>query len=76
MYGAAKNMNPNISGTTANVYSLGNRVYNGMSMSPNVGPGSVDPAGYIDRDRQAAVKRQLLLQQANNTNQQGIFGGR
>ena len=73
MYGAALRMDPNVSGSDANRYALGNRVYNGTSPSPNAGPGSVDPAGYLDRDRQAAVKRQMLLQQANPTSQYGGY---
>lgn len=60
---AAKRLDVNKAGTTANSYATGNRIYNGTSNSPNAGPGSVNPAGYIDRDRQAAVKRNLLLQQ-------------
>lgn len=65
MFGAIKRYDPNVSGSKANNYSLGNRVYNGASPSPQAGPGSVDPAGYIDRDRQAMVKRNLLMQQFN-----------
>lgn len=65
MYGsAASRFNVNKAGTPANSYATGNRVYNGFSPSPNAGPGSVNPAGYMDRDRQAQVKRNLLLQQA------------
>lgn len=65
MFGAMKRLDPNVSGSPANKYAMGSRVYNGSSPSPQAGPGSVDPAGYIDRDRQAIVKRNLLLQQAN-----------
>lgn len=61
---AAKRLNVNKAGTTANSYATGNRTYNGTSPSPNAGPGSVNPAGYLDRDRQAAVKRNLLIQQS------------
>lgn len=69
MYGAMKRLDPNVSGSKANNYAVGSRVYNGNSPSPNVGAGSVNPAGYLDRDRQAAVKRNLLLQQAANPSQ-------
>lgn len=60
---AARRLDVNTAGTPANSYATGNRIYNGTSNSPHAGPGSVNPAGYIDRDRQAAVKRNLLLQQ-------------
>lgn len=66
MYGAMKRLDPNVSGSQANKYAMGNRTYNGTSPSPQVGAGGVNPAGYIDRDRQALVKRNMLLQQANN----------
>lgn len=45
-----------------NDYAVGNRIYNGMSPSPVAGPGSGDPAGYMARDNQAAVKNGLLAQ--------------
>ena len=61
---AAKRFDVNKAGTLANSYSTGNRVYGGTSPSPNVGPGSVNPAGYQLRDKQAQVKRNLLLQQS------------
>ncbi len=64
MYGAMKRLDPNVSGSKANSYAMGNRVYNGTSPSPQAGAGGVNPAGYIDRDRQALVKRNMLLQQA------------
>lgn len=64
MYGAMKRLDPNVSGSQANKYAMGNRTYNGTSPSPQVGAGGVNPAGYIDRDRQALVKRNMLLQQA------------
>lgn len=70
MYGAMKAMNPNVSGSMANKYAVGSRVYGGTSPSPQAGAGGVNPAGYIDRDRQAAVKRNLLLQQFSNNNGQ------
>jgi hypothetical protein len=77
MYGATQRYDPNTTGSDANRYSLGNRTYNGTSPSPNVGPGSVDPAGYLDRDRQAAVKRNLLLQQAASTTVNPLtYGGK
>lgn len=60
---AAKRFDVNKAGTTANSYATGKRVYGGTSPSPNAGPGSVNPAGYMDRDRQANVKRNLLIQQ-------------
>lgn len=60
---AAKRLNVNKAGTTANSYATGNRIYGGTSPSPHSGPGSVNPAGYLDRDRKANVKRNLLLQQ-------------
>lgn len=56
--------NPGVTGTPANTYALGNRVYNGSSPSPQVGTGSVNPAGYANRDNQANVRRGLLLQMA------------
>ena len=62
--GAAKRLDVNKAGTLANSYATGNRIYNGTSNSPHAGPGSVNPAGYMDRDRQAAVKRNLLMQQS------------
>lgn len=75
MYGTEPRINPSITGSDANRYALGNRVYSGNSPSPNVGPGSVDPAGYQDRDQQAAVKRNMLMQQITNTqNNMGIYG--
>lgn len=61
---AAKRLDVNKAGTPANSYAMGNRVYNGTSNSPHAGPGSVNPAGYMDRDRRAAVKRKLLVQQS------------
>lgn len=66
MYGAMKRLDPNVSGSKANTYAMGKRTYNGSSPSPHAGAGGVNPAGYNDRDRQAAVKRNLLLQQAAN----------
>jgi hypothetical protein len=60
---AATRLNPNKPGSMANSYSTGNRIYGGFSPSPHAGAGSVNPAGYMDRDRQAQVKRNLLLQQ-------------
>lgn len=60
---AAKRLDVNKAGTPANSYAMGTRTYNGSSPSPQAGPGSVNPAGYLDRDRQAAVKRNLLMQQ-------------
>lgn len=45
-----------------NDYAVGSRTYNGFSPSPQAGPGSVDPAGYANRDTQAAVKNNLLTQ--------------
>lgn len=66
MYGQMKRLDPNVSGSGANKYAVGSRVYNGSSPSPQAGAGGVNPAGYIDRDRQAAVKRNMLLQQAAN----------
>jgi hypothetical protein len=74
MYGTGSRIDPNAAGSDANRYSVGNRVYNGNSPSPNVGPGSVDPSGYMDRDRQAAVKRNMLMQQLNTNSQMGIYG--
>jgi len=65
--GAGQRLNPNIPGSTANSYATGNRVYNGTSPSPQYGSGSVDPAGYLKRDQQASVKRNLLLQQAGQS---------
>lgn len=67
MFGAMKRLDPNVSGSQANKYAMGSRVYNGTSPSPQAGAGGVDPAGYIDRDRQAAVKRNMLLQQSANS---------
>lgn len=64
MFGnSASRLNVNKAGTPANSYATGKRVYGGFSPSPNAGPGSVDPAGYVNRDRQANVKRNLLIQQ-------------
>ena len=63
MFGeAAKRLSVNKAGTTANSYATGNRIYNGTSNSPN-GGGALNPAGYNLRDKQASVKRNLLLQQ-------------
>lgn len=61
---AAKRLDVNKAGTLANSYATGNRIYNGTSNSPHAGAGGVNPAGYIDRDKQAAVKRNLLMQQS------------
>ncbi len=60
---AAKRLDVNKAGSLANSYATGKRVYGGTSPSPNAGPGSVNPAGYMDRDRQANVKRNALLSQ-------------
>ena len=60
---ANKRFDVNVPGSTANSYATGNRIYGGSSPSPHAGPGSVDPAGYMDRDRQAQAKRNILLQQ-------------
>ena len=46
-------------------YSVGNRVYNGVSNAPQVGKGNPNPAGYQLRDQQANVKRQQLQKIAN-----------
>ena len=64
MYGQFKGFNPNIPGTRANAYSTGNRIYNGTQPSPQAGAGGVNPVGYANRDNQAAVRRQLLLNMA------------
>lgn len=64
-FGAAKRLNPNKPGSLANSYAVGKRVYNGTSPSPQFGTGSVNPAGYLQRDKTANVKRNLLLKQAN-----------
>lgn len=74
-FGAMKRLDPNKSGSKANSYALGNRIYNGTSTAPNTGATS-NPSGYLDRDRKAAVKRNMLLKSANNNIQQGVFGGR
>lgn len=46
-------------------YSVGNRIYNGVSSAPQVGKGNPDPAGYRLRDQQANVKRQQLQKIVN-----------
>ncbi len=71
-YGINKMYNPNVPGTNANSYATGNRVYNGTSPSPQVGRGSVNPAGYANRDNQANVRRNLLLQMANQYGQRSV----
>lgn len=74
MYGQFKGYNPNVPGTRANAYATGNRVYNGTNPSPQVGQGSVNPVGYANRDNQAAVRRQLLLNMARGYG--GMSNGR
>lgn len=64
-FGAAKRLDPNKPGSLANTYATGKRVYNGTSPSPQFGAGSVNPAGYLQRDKTANVKRNLLLKQVN-----------
>lgn len=63
MFGSAgKRLDVNKAGTQANSYATGNRVYGGVSNSPN-GGSALGPGGYNQRDQQASVKRNLLLQQ-------------
>jgi hypothetical protein len=64
-FGAAKRLDPNKAGSLANKYATGSRIYNGTSPSPQFGTGSVNPAGYLQRDKTASVKRNLLLKQAS-----------
>jgi len=64
-FGAMKRLDPNKPGTLANRYATGSRIYNGTSPSPQFGAGSVNPAGYLQRDTTNNVKRNLLLRQAN-----------
>lgn len=64
-FGAMKRLDPNKPGSLANKYATGSRVYNGTSPSPQYGAGSVNPAGFLQRDKTANVKRSLLLKQAN-----------
>lgn len=52
----------NSPGSTANKLSVGNRVYNGFSNSPHSG-GGLEKGGYANRDAQAKVKRQALMNQ-------------
>lgn len=49
-------------GSMAHKLSVGNRVYNGFSNSPHSG-GGLDKTGYANRDAQAQVKRQALMNQ-------------
>lgn len=65
MYGQFKGYNPNTPGTAANRYATGARVYNGTSPSPQYGKGGVNPAGYANRDNQAAARRNIMLNMAN-----------
>lgn len=46
-------------------YSVGNRIYNGVSSAPQVGAGGPNPAGYQAREQQANVKRVQLQKIAN-----------
>ena len=46
-------------------YSVGNRVYNGVSNAPQVGRGNPDPAGYKLLEQQANVKKAQLQKIAN-----------
>lgn len=64
-FGAMKRLDPNKPGSLANKYATGKRTYNGTSPSPHYGTGSVNPAGYLQRDKSAGIKRSLLLKQAN-----------
>jgi hypothetical protein len=61
-YGTAPQGNASTGYALNNDYGVGNKVYNGFSPSPQVGAGSVNPAGYALRDSQAAVKNDLLSQ--------------
>lgn len=73
-FGAGQRLDPNRTGSKANTYALGNRLYNGMSTAPNVGP-TANMGGYLERDNKANVRRNMLLQSVNKP-QLGVFGGR
>lgn len=46
-------------------HNTGNRVYNGTSNSPHSG-GGLNKSGFANRDKEAAVKKQFLLNQLRN----------
>lgn len=46
-------------------YTVGAKIYGGTRMSPHVGKGSVDKAGYKARDARARMKQQVLRDQMN-----------
>ena len=73
-FGAMKRLDPNSTGSKANTYALGNRIYNGISTAPNTGP-TANMGGYLERDKKANVKRNMLLQSVSRPNT-GVFGGR
>lgn len=73
-FGAMRRLDPNSTGSKANTYALGNRVYNGISTAPNTGA-TTNPSGYLERDKKASVKRNMLLQSVNRPTT-GVFGGR
>lgn len=45
-------------GTGFNPYAAGAKIYGGTSYAPTIGP--VDKAGYAERDRKLAVRRNAL----------------
>ncbi len=53
-----------------NPYAAGAKVYNSLSSSPTVG--AVDKAGYKERDRKLAAKRNAILAKLKGQ-QQGAF---
>ncbi len=46
-----------------NKFKQGPRRYNATSLSPQAGAGSVNPAGYKERDNKAKVKQKMLRDQ-------------
>lgn len=43
-----------------NPYAAGAKIYGGSRYNPTMGP--VDPAGYVERDRKRAVRRNAVSQ--------------
>lgn len=56
-----KAYNPNVTGSTANKFSVGARTYNGTSPSPH--SGGLNPAGFNLREAKAKARRNMLMRQ-------------
>lgn len=54
-----------------NPYAAGRKIYGQVGSSPTMGP--VDKAGYADRDRRLAARRNAVLQKMKGMNR-GAFG--